>query len=143
MYEETLLQLSRDTRFRKSEALPHALSERRNPACGDEVALYGTLGNGKIEHLAFYAQSCAVGVASCAALCRELNGLSLQTAKERIQAACSFFDGDKDWQHDWGTSTLPALGAVRARPMRMTCVRLAWLALQDALEKNEGPKSQA
>jgi NifU-like protein involved in Fe-S cluster formation len=125
MYEDTLLQLSRDTRFRDSELFPSPLSERRNPACGDEVALQGVVG----EHLRFYAQGCAVCVASCAALCQELQHCPPECARARVEEALAFFNGDTDWSADWGSPALPALGAVRARPMRMHCVRLPWEAL--------------
>lgn len=133
MYEDTLLQLSRDTRFRSSERFPSPLSEGRNPACGDEVALMADLENGKIENLRFYAQACAVSLASCTALCQELSGCDIKTAAARVEAALSFFAGEKEWQADWGNPALPALGAVRARPMRMTCVRLPWEALRARL----------
>lgn len=133
MYEDHLLQLSRDTRFRRAEPLPHPLSERRNPACGDEVALGGTLTGGTVENLHFHAQGCAVCTASCSALCQEVEGCSVEEAGRRIAEALAFFDSDGEWDGEWGKQNLPALGAVRARPMRMTCVKLAWLALRDAL----------
>ena len=133
MYEETLLQLSRDQHFRSSEMPTAVLSERRNPACGDEIAISGKVENGKIENLSFYAQGCAVCVASCTALCQELNGCDLKTAEKRIAQALEFFEGQDEWTADWGSPALPALGVVRDRPMRMTCVKLAWLALQESL----------
>lgn len=133
MYEQTLLQLSKDTRFRVSEAPPSPLSERRNPACGDEVAVLGNLENGNVESLRFHAQGCAVCVASASAMCQWLQGCDRDTAKNRISEAMAFFDSEQDWDHPWGNPSMPALGAVRARPMRMTCVRLAWEALRDVL----------
>ncbi|MGA0332620.1 MAG: iron-sulfur cluster assembly scaffold protein [Kiritimatiellia bacterium] len=133
MYEDTLLQLSRDRRFRDSEAPASPLSERRNPACGDEVFLSGHLEEGRVDSLRFYAQGCAVCVASTVALCELLNGCAREEAKSRITAALKFFDSDAEWEGEWGEAYLPALGAVRARPMRMSCVRLAWEALRDVL----------
>jgi nitrogen fixation NifU-like protein len=133
MYEETLLQLSKDPRFRVSESIPTPLSERRNPACGDEVALQADISNNKIRNLKFQAQGCAVCVASASAMCELLNECDHVSAKNRIEQAMSFFEGDTEWGQDWGTKAIPALGAVRARPMRMTCVRLAWEALREVL----------
>ncbi|WFB36297.1 iron-sulfur cluster assembly scaffold protein [Kiritimatiellota bacterium B12222] len=135
MYEDTLLQLSKDTQFRISEPISSPLSERRNPACGDEVSLSADLRHGKIEKLSFHAQGCAVCVASSTALSIHLNGCDLETARTRINQAMDFFNSDSttEWRADWGAPDLPALGAVRARPMRMHCVKLPWLALQDAL----------
>ncbi|MEX2606563.1 MAG: iron-sulfur cluster assembly scaffold protein [Kiritimatiellia bacterium] len=133
MYHDHLLQLSKDMRFRHSERLPGPSSERRNPACGDEVALYLNPIDGTTGNLRVYVQGCAVSAASASAMCEEISHISLETARERIEQALEYFAGQDDWLHDWGSPSLPALGEVRARPMRMTCVRLAWEALQSAL----------
>lgn len=133
MYEDILLTLSRDERFRCSEPEEHPLSEIRNPACGDEITLYGDVSGEKVQGLHFYAQGCAVCIASAVALCEELNDLPVQEAIERIEEAMAYFAGEEDWQGSWGASSLPALGAVRARPMRMSCVRMAWEGLQNGL----------
>lgn len=135
MYEDTLLNLSRDERFRLSEVPAYPVSERRNPACGDELWLVADLSGECIADLNFYARGCAVCVASAAALCAELNGLPREEAKNRIDQALAFFHSDHDWTENWGAPALPALGAVRARPMRMACVRLAWEGLREALHK--------
>lgn len=135
MYEDTLLTLSRDTRFRLSEAPVAPLSERRNPACGDEVALQADLSGETVAELRFYAQGCAVCVASAAALCEEVRGLNQKEARTRVDSGLAFFNGDADWTADWGHDTMPALGAIRARPMRMACVKLAWDALLKALDE--------
>jgi len=137
VYEETLLSLSRDTRFRCSERPAHPTSERRNPACGDEVSLRADLSGDRITDLKFYAQGCAVCVASAAALCEEFNGIPLKDAQARLKQGLDFFAAEHEWSHDWGTTSLPALGAVRARPMRMACVRLAWEGLREALATSE------
>jgi len=133
MYEETLLALSRETAFRLEERPEAPLSERRNPACGDEVALVADLKGGTVSDLRFYAQGCAVSVASAAVLCRELNGLPPRTVSTRMKEVMAFFDGDAEWSGDWGSTSLAALGAIRTRPMRMACVRLPWDALAAAL----------
>ena len=133
MYEETLLALSRDQRFRSSERLPDPVSDVRNPACGDEVSLYADLSGDRVRDLRFYAQGCAVSIASAVALCEELAECPLPDARARIEEALAFFAGQEEWQGSWGTESLPALGAVRARPMRMSCVRMAWEGLKAAL----------
>jgi nitrogen fixation NifU-like protein len=133
MYEDALLSLSRDQRFRHSEPLTDPVSEVRNPACGDEVALYADLSGDRIQHLRFYAQGCAVCIASAAAMCEELNGCTVPEGIQRIDAALRFFGGQEEWLESWGTPSLPALGAVRARPMRMSCVRMAWEGIRKAL----------
>jgi len=134
MYEDRLLQLSRDTRFRHSEPLSDPVSERRNPACGDEIALTFDLEDNRVRHLQFHAQGCAVSVAAATALCLHIEGQTPAQASERVAEALAFFAGDAEWTAPWGHADLPALGAVRARPMRMACVRLPWEAMRTALE---------
>lgn len=134
MYQDTLLALSKDTRFRTSEPPAHPVSERRNPACGDEIALAFRIQDNRIADLRFHAQGCAVSVASAAAMCAELRENELDTARDKVAEALRFFDSDGEWTADWGADTLPALGAVRQRPMRMACVRLPWMAMKDALD---------
>lgn len=134
MYRDTLLALSRDTRFRTSEPLPHPLSERRNPACGDEIALHFLQDQGRLHRLRYHAQACAITLASAAAMATELDDAPLDTVRRRTGEALAYFNSTHHWTHDWGADTLPALGAVRDRPMRMACVRLPWLALHDALD---------
>lgn len=135
MYEETLLTLSRDSRFRLSERPGAPASERRNPACGDEISLVADVSGDRISDLKFYAQGCAVCVASAAALCENLNGIPLVEAQQRVEEGLNFFESDGDWSEAWGTPALPALGAVRVRPMRMACVRMAWEAMQEVLSE--------
>jgi len=133
MYEQVLLFLSKETGFRSSEPFPSPRSERRNPACGDEVALKWELEERTLRNLTYYAQACAISVASSNVMCRELEGVDVEEALERIGQVMSFLDSDGDWTEDWGQEAMPALGAVRAKPMRLTCVRLPWEALREGL----------
>ncbi len=133
MYEQVLLALSKERAFRSPEPFPSPCSEGRNPACGDEVALEWDLEGTTLKNLTYYAQACAISVASSNAMCKELEGVEVHVALERVQQVMSFLDSDGDWTEDWGQEALPALGAVRAKPMRLTCVKLPWKALQEGL----------
>jgi len=134
MYQDILLKQAKETRFRRSENDAPPLSERRNPACGDEIALFGVLAEGKPCALEYYLQGCAVSAASAAILAEVVNGQDLQTARGRVREALEFFQQTEDWPHDWGVPLLPALGAIRERPMRMACVRLPWEAFAGAVD---------
>lgn len=134
MYRDILLALSRDTRFRISEPLPHPVSERRNPACGDDIAIHFHIRDRRMVAFRYHARACAVTLASAAALGAEVDGHSVQTVQSRLDQGLAYFASEEEWTRDWGADTLPALGEIRARPMRMACVRLPWEALRDALE---------
>jgi nitrogen fixation NifU-like protein len=133
MYQQQLLALSRDPGHRAHLDAAEIRAAKRNPACGDEVALAFDLEDGRLARLRYQAQGCAISLASAHVLCVALEGLDVGTAQARIGAALAFFDRDGDWTEGWGGQDLPALGAVRAHPMRLHCARLPWLALRDAL----------
>ena len=133
MYQDTLLALSRDTRHRGDPSDAPFSARRRNPACGDEICIGFNLEKETLRHLCYHVQGCAVCAASAAAVGRVMEGLSADAARERLRCAFSFFDSDAVWTESWGVLEFPALGAVRAKPMRMACVRLAWEAFEEAL----------
>ncbi len=133
MYQQQLLALSQDPSRRARLDAAEIRAAKRNPACGDEVALAFDLEDGRLARLRYQAQGCAISLASAHVLCVALEGLDVGTAQARIDTALAFFDQSGDWSEGWGASEIPALGAVRAHPMRLHCVRLPWLALRDAL----------
>lgn len=135
MYQDVLLRLSKDRTFRVSDPLPSPSSERRNPACGDEIALNVKVSDQKLDEIQYHAQACAITLASAAAMCALVQDQDLVHILERIQTLLGFLESEDEWQQEWGHESIPALGAVRARPMRLHCVRLPWLALQEALPK--------
>ena len=134
MYQNVLLQCSKDTRF-KVAALEAAGVARRNPACGDEIELAVGLDADGGMALQYTAQACAVTLASAAILAGALQGLSPRAASARAEVAMTFFEGEEDWEEDWAVPEMRALGDVRAFPMRMACVRLPWEAFREALEE--------
>ena len=47
-----------------------------NPLCGDEVTVYATLLNGKVEEVAFTGRGCSISQASASLLTEHLSGKS-------------------------------------------------------------------
>jgi nitrogen fixation NifU-like protein len=134
LYQEQLLALSKDLSHCGDPSSCPRRAFRRNPACGDEIALGFHCADDRISGLCFQLRGCAVSQASAAALARGIEGLSPADARDRLARALAFFDSAADWSADWGRDEMPALGALRARPMRMACVRLPWEALADVLD---------
>ena len=134
LYQEQLLALSKDLSHCGDPAACASRAFRRNPACGDEIALGFRREEDHIAGLCFQLRGCAVSHASAAVLARVIEGLALPAARERLACVQSFFHGDAEWTAEWGRDEMSALGALRARPRRMACVRLPWDALADALD---------
>lgn len=127
MYQDILLQCSKDTRF-KVAALDAAGVARRNPACGDEVELGVSVDETGRVRVRYRAQACAITLASAAVLAEAVTGCVPEAAEVRLREALAYFAGDADWTGDWAAREMRALGEVRAFPMRMACVRLPWEA---------------
>lgn len=140
MYQERLLQCAQETRFQVA-ALPRAGVSRRNPACGDEIEAGVEVDAGGMVSVRYVVQACAVTRASAAILAGALEGVSLEEARGRVAAGLGYFSGERDWEGDWCGEEMRALGAVRAFPMRMACVRLPWEAVGAGLEQADHPPS--
>jgi nitrogen fixation NifU-like protein len=132
MYQNLLLQCSKDTRF-KVAALDSPGVARRNPACGDEIELSVKRDDAGGLSVRYRAQACAVTLASASILAGAVEGLTPEAAGKRVREARAFFESDADWSGDWCPDEMRALGEVRAFPMRMACVRLPWEALEAGL----------
>ncbi len=127
------MKLSKDPEYRDQFGAEEARVDVRNPACGDELALAFDVEDQRILHIRHYSRACAIVFASARVLCGGTEGLTVAEAARRVEAAMAFFEGDGDWSHDWAREEMAALGAVRAHPMRMACVRLPWEAMRKAL----------
>ncbi len=136
MYPQHLLTLSKDKRFEADPPSGAHVAERRNPACGDEIRLGVEICEGRVGLLRYRVKACAVTHAAAAALGQAVEGLPLHEARVRAETALAFFRGEGGWNADWGTADMPALGALRAFPMRLACVRLPWEAFLAALPES-------
>ena len=134
MYQNHLIVLSKDERFHARLPPGDVRARRRNPACGDEIAVAFDLVDGQVRRLRCEVRACAVVRASLTALGNAVEGQALETIRQRLREGRAFFEGESLWAADWGHPDLPALGEVRAFPMRVACARLPWLALEDALK---------
>ena len=132
MYQDVLLQCSKDSRF-KVAVLEAAGVARRNPACGDEIELLVSRDDAGGLAVRYRAQACAVTLASAAIMAEAVEGLTLEAAGERLREARAYFESNADWAGSWCANEMRALGEVRAFPMRMACVRLPWEALEEGL----------
>ncbi|GEM_PF-1078841 len=138
--QSCLLTLSRKESHREHLEDHQGVSERRNPACGDEIWLLCRFtGEPLRSEIRYQAQSCAVTHASAAVLCEWLSGLSLEALQERMEQVRAYLESSAEsgieWEQDWAQTEMQALGLFRTRPMRMKCVTLPWLALEDQVDK--------
>ncbi|MFO7857838.1 MAG: SUF system NifU family Fe-S cluster assembly protein [Ectothiorhodospiraceae bacterium] len=100
-----------------------------NPLCGDRIDLMLEVVDGRIEHVAFQGDSCAIATASASLLTEVIKGRRVSDAAELIESFRQALDGD--------TASLPEqlepLLAVRSFPSRIKCAQLPWASLETAL----------
>jgi nitrogen fixation protein NifU and related proteins len=85
-----------------------------NPLCGDEIRITGKIKDGKLTHIAFSGESCAISRASASLFSEEIKGKNLDTIKKK---------SDKD--------VLELLG-IELTPVRIKCALLFFNAFKKA-----------
>jgi len=91
-----------------------------NPSCGDTLALFLTLLEGRIVHASFTGEGCAVSQAAASLLTEAIQGME-------VHVAAGFTERD-----------LYGLLGVEVGEARKRCALLAWGALVDALRDERG-----
>jgi nitrogen fixation NifU-like protein len=138
IYQEVILDHNRNPRnFRRIEqAACHA--DGRNPLCGDQITVYLTTRDGRIEDASFEGAGCAICTASASLMTQAVKGKTEQEAKalfERFHALLT------DPVPDADASTLGKLAVfagVREFPIRVKCATLPWHAFAAALQRRDG-----
>jgi nitrogen fixation NifU-like protein len=137
LYQEVILDHSRQPRnFRRPE---HANREAKgdNPLCGDKVAVFLTIEDGKVADVGFQGRGCAISMASASLMTEIVKGKSEAEARALFE---SFHDEMTGKSACHGAAAgeldkLTVLSGVREYPMRVKCATLSWHTLMAALDK--------
>ncbi len=135
LYQEMILDHGRRPRnFGRLTSANHT-AEGHNPVCGDQVALYLRVEDGKIADASFEGKGCAISTASASLLTTEVKGRSVAEANELFRNFHLMVTGGRE-----GPPDIEALGklaifqGVREFPIRVKCASLPWHTLRAALE---------
>ena len=109
-------------------------AERRNPLCGDEVALELLVAEDVVREVRFTGRGCSISQASASMLTQAVRGKSRGDAEALIHRFVALAHGDADAAADKSLGELRALQGVARFPARIRCATLAWGALDDALK---------
>jgi nitrogen fixation NifU-like protein len=137
LYQEVILDHSRQPRnFRRPD---HANREAKgdNPLCGDKVAVFLTIEDGKVADVGFQGRGCAISMASASLMTEIVKGKSEAEARALFE---SFHDEMTGKSACHGAAAgeldkLTVLSGVREYPMRVKCATLSWHTLMAALNK--------
>jgi len=136
LYQEVIVDHGRHPRnFGPMPEATHML-EGYNPLCGDKLKLFLLVDNDIITAVKFEGTGCAISMASASLMSQQMQGKSLQEAKQLFQYFHAMIvDGATPDSH---LGKLSILEGVKEFPSRVKCATLAWHTLQNALEgKNE------
>lgn len=136
LYQEVILDHSRNPRNFREIAEPTAKAVGHNPLCGDRVTLYVRLDDGRIADITFQGQGCAISKASASLMTDALKGRTKDEAKALFEKFHEMVTGSPGAPVDAKVlGKLAVLAGVCEFPVRVKCASLAWHTLQAALEE--------
>ena len=133
LYREVILDHFRQPR--NQGALPDAQikAEGTNPLCGDEMAFWLKLRDGRIQDAHFLGKGCAISQAAGSMFTQQLRDKTLAEAATLIRAMKGLMQGEEpDPTLDLGD--LESLEGVRKFPVRVKCAALSWNVIEQGLE---------
>ncbi len=138
MYQDIILDHYRRPRGKGLVEAPAGAAalaaERRNPLCGDEVALQLLLDGDVVREARFAGHGCSISQASASMLTQAVRGKTRAEAEALVRRFVALAHGDADAAADKALGELRALQGVARFPARIRCATLAWGALDDALK---------
>ena len=121
-------------RNRGSLKNPSVSAEMANVFCGDEVKLELAIQDDRVTAVRFLGQGCSISQASASMLTEAITGLSLGAVEAFLESFTGMMNGS-DQVDSKRLGDLEALQGVRRFPARVKCAKLAWIALETALER--------
>ena len=144
LYKEIILDHYRSPR-NQGELEPRAhRCEGFNPLCGDEVIVFVSLIDQKIEDVKIGGQGCSISQASASMMTEIIKGKSISEAEEIIHAfkeMMDIYESELSGEETDGTSSsvdlgdLEALQGVVKYPVRIKCATLAWNTLTQSINE--------
>ena len=144
LYKEIILDHYRSPRNQGELEPPAHRCEGFNPLCGDEVIVFVSLVNKKIEEIKIGGQGCSISQASASMMTEIIKGKSISEAEEIIHAfkeMMDIYESELSGKETDGTSSsidlgdLEALQGVVKYPVRIKCATLAWNTLTQSINE--------
>ena len=144
LYKEIILDHYRSPRNQGELEPPAHRCEGFNPLCGDEVIVFVSLINNKIEEIKIGGQGCSISQASASMMTEIIKGKSVSEAEEIIHAfkeMMDIYESELSGKETDGTSSsidlgdLEALQGVVKYPVRIKCATLAWNTLTQSINE--------
>jgi nitrogen fixation NifU-like protein len=136
LYQEVILDHSRNPRhFGKLEPCT-AHSEGFNPLCGDRLQLYLRVENNRIIDAKFEGSGCAISTASASLMTDVIIGKNREEAELIFEQFRQMLTESQMPTSEW-LDKLAIFAGVKEFPMRVKCATLAWHTLHAALSNTD------
>lgn len=136
LYQEVILDHSRNPRNAGRLAEPSGTAKGHNPLCGDLITLDVLVEDGVIRDVSFDARGCAISVATASIMSDMLKGKTLAEAHDLFRRFQEMLTGSDAVAE--GLDKLEVLAGVREFPMRVKCATLPFHTLRAALDNESG-----
>lgn len=143
LYQEVVVDHSRRPRnFRKLDDA-NRTAQGYNPLCGDKVAVYVKVENGRLAEVSFQGSGCAISTASASIMTEAVKGKTPEEAKQLFTGFHDLVTTGSAGDHSDAAALgkLAVFSNVSDYPVRVKCATLAWHTLRSALEGHEEPVS--
>src|SRR5574341_1160998 len=108
--------------------------EGANPLCGDELALFVRLKDGRVDDVRFEGHGCSISQAASSMMTEAIKGKTIAEVRTLLQQFKAMMHGEEP-SPDMGD--MIALQGVRKFPVRIKCATLSWVALEQGLDDHE------
>ncbi len=135
LYQELIIDHSKRPRnFRRIEGVSPVVGH--NPLCGDKLALFVCVTDGKVSDVAWEGAGCAISTASASLMTDALKGKSVEEAERMIDAFHRLVTGEGEAPDPKGMGKLAVFEGVKEYPSRVKCANLAWRTMRAGLEQD-------
>lgn len=133
LYKKAVLEHNRNPRnYGEPESWTHQ-AQGLNAICGDQVNVYLTIHEQRLEAVHYSGESCAISMASASMMTALSTGLTLIDWQQRFIQFKQLMDvrGDIDYFEDLGE--VNTLVSVKKFPSRIKSATLCWFAMDAAI----------
>lgn len=130
LYQEVILDHNKKPRNYGQLAAPTHKAEGVNPLCGDHIWVSLTVGDERIDEIAFEGQSCAICKASASMMTTSVKGRSVPEAESLVEGFRAMVTGTAEPGPE--LKRLTVFAGIRDLPSRVKCAVLPWHTLHAA-----------
>lgn len=141
LYQEVILDHSRQPRNFRAEPAASRKAEGYNPLCGDKATVYLTLDGDVLRDVSFVGKGCSISTASASMMTESLKGKTRAEAEALFQRFRGLLTGELAAPGAPALGKLEVFSGVCEFPVRIKCASLPWHTLHAALEGEAAPVS--